>query len=160
MAQPLARPPDESGGRTAGTGLLVLVAGLVLGAVTAQTGATWLLVPSSIVLGSAYGLCLVAGLAGVQRLSGHRALAGLTAIYYSLTYLGFAAPYLLALAAHFASYTLLLAITGALALATAARVTKHAAGPSPTPLGTSCPLPARVRSDHAALVGRIRRTPR
>jgi len=74
------------------TGLLVLVAGLALGAFTAQAHQTWLLIPCAIVLGCAYGLCLVAGLVEIQRLADHSALAGLTAAYYALTYLGFAAP--------------------------------------------------------------------
>jgi MFS family permease len=128
LAQPLARRLDHkaSSSRAATTGLLVLAAGLVIAALTAQVQQTWLLVPSSIVLGLAYGLCLVAGLVEVQRLANPRALAGLTAIYYSLAYLGFAAPYLLALGAHLASYATLLAITAALALATAAYVTRQA----------------------------------
>jgi hypothetical protein len=66
-----------------------------------------------------YGLCLVAGLVEVQRLAHPEALAGLTAIYYVLTYLGFAAPYVLALAAGLTSYTTLLLITAGLALLTA-----------------------------------------
>ena len=46
----------------------------------------------------------------------------LTAAFYTLAYLGFAAPYLFALASGFASYVLLLLVAGALALTTAARV--------------------------------------
>src|ERR1019366_509202 len=49
-------------------------------------------------------------------LAGEDTLAGLTAAYYALTYLGFAAPYLLALDAHLASYPVLLSISAALAL--------------------------------------------
>src|SRR5690349_15315723 len=128
LIQPLGRRLDghAAGNRAATTGLLVLAAGLALGALTAQDQATWLLVPCSIVLGSAYGLCLVAGLVEIQRLADERSLAGLTAAYYALTYLGFAAPYLLALGARLTSYTLLLAAAAALALATAALVTRRA----------------------------------
>jgi hypothetical protein len=118
MIQPFARHLDRRGHRTAVAGLLVMAAGLALGAVTAQDRHSWLLVPSAIVLGSAYGLCLVAGLAEIQRLAGDRALAGLTAAFYALAYLGFAAPYLLSAGAHLASYTTLLAITDGLALRT------------------------------------------
>ncbi len=127
LAQPLARRLDAraSGNLAATTGLLILAVGLVLAALTAQMGETWLLIPSAVVLGGAFGMCLVAGLVEVQRLADQRALAGLTAIFYSLTYLGFAAPYLLALAAHLASYTLLLAIMAGLALATAAQVSRR-----------------------------------
>jgi predicted MFS family arabinose efflux permease len=130
LIQPLARRLDRHRARrnrAAWIGLLVLVAGLLLAALTAHLRADWLLVPSAIVLGGAYGLCLVAGLIEIQRLADQRALAGLTAIYYALTYLGFGAPYLLALAANVASYSTLLLISAALALATAALVMRASA---------------------------------
>ena len=89
LIQPLARRLDLRPGRNraAAAGLLLLAAGLVLGAVTAQAREVWLLVPSAIVLGCAYGMCLVAGLVEVQRLAGSNGAAGLTAIFYALTYL-------------------------------------------------------------------------
>ena len=130
LVQPLARRLDLRPGRNraAAAGLLVLAAGLVLGAVTAHAREVWLLVPSAIVLGCAYGMCLVAGLVEVQRLAGSNGAAGLTAIYYALTYLGFAAPYLIVLGTHLASYTVLLAVAALLALGTAALITRAAAG--------------------------------
>jgi MFS family permease len=97
LIQPLARRLD-AGRRdhAAGTlGLTVLAAGLVLAALTAQTGENRLLFPCATVFGSAYGLCLVAGLLEVQRLAPVGALASLTAAFYAFTYLGFAAPYVL-----------------------------------------------------------------
>jgi MFS family permease len=129
LAQPLARRLDAAAGghRAATAGLLVMVVGMAMAALTAGEHQDWLLVPSAIVLGVAYGLCLVAGLVEVQRLAPPHALAGLTAIFYAFTYLGFAAPFVLALAAHLASYTILLAIMAALALATTAYVTLQTA---------------------------------
>jgi hypothetical protein len=129
LIQPLARRLDAhpNSNRAATTGLLALAAGLGLGAVMAQDGQTWLLVPCSVVLGSAYGLCLVAGLVQIQRLADERMLAGLTAAYYALAYLGFAAPYLLALGTHLAAYSILLAIAAVLAIGTAALVTHQSA---------------------------------
>ena len=129
LIQPLARRLDAHPGsnRAATTGLLALAAGLGLGAVMAEDGQTWLLVPCSVVLGSAYGLCLIAGLAQIQRLADQRTLAGLTAAYYALAYLGFAAPYLLALGTHLAAYSILLAIAAILALCTAALVSHGSA---------------------------------
>jgi len=126
LIQPLARRLDADGGRNraAITGLLVAAAALALAAITAQAHAIWLLVPCAVLFGSAYGLCLVAGLVEVGRIADKDALAGLTAAYYAITYLGFAAPYLFALAAHLASYPTLLAIAAALALATAALVSR------------------------------------
>jgi MFS family permease len=119
--QPVARRLDAhaGGNRAATLGLVVMVVGLALSAVTVHEHRTWMLVPSSVVLGMGYGLCLVAGLVEVQRLAHPEALAGLTAIFYVITYLGFAVPYLLALAAHLTGYATLLLITAALALATA-----------------------------------------
>jgi hypothetical protein len=124
LVQPLARHLDAQphGNRAATLGLLVMVIGLALSAVTVHEHRTWMLVPSSVVLGMGYGLCLVAGLVEVQRLAHPEALAGLTAIFYVITYLGFAVPYLLALAAHLTGYATLLLITAGLALATAAWV--------------------------------------
>jgi MFS family permease len=129
LVQPLARRLEAhaASNRAGITGLLVLSGGLVLGAATAQAQQAWLLVPCAIVLGCAYGLCLVAGLIEVQRIAREGEVASLTAVYYALTYLGFAVPYLLALAAHLASYPVLLLITAALALATAATVARRSA---------------------------------
>jgi hypothetical protein len=128
--QPLGRRLDAGsrGNVVAPVGLLVAAAGLALAAVTAAAHATWLLVPCSIVLGSAYGLGLVAGLVEIQRMADRRALAGLTAAFYALAYLGFAAPYLLALAARVAGYAAALAAAAGLALATAALVSRRSGG--------------------------------
>lgn len=127
--QPLARRLEAGahGNRAAIIGLLTLTAGLCLSAATALIDQTWLLVPCAIVLGCAYGLILVAGLIEVQALAGPGGLAGLTAAYYALTYIGFATPYMLALAHRLASYPLLLTITAALALGTAALITRPSA---------------------------------
>jgi predicted MFS family arabinose efflux permease len=121
LIQPVARrlDSDAAGNRAATLGLSVMAAGLAFAAFTAHAQHVWLLVPSAIVLGTGYGLCLVAGLVEVQRLAHPEALAGLTAFYYVLTYIGFAAPYVLAVAAHLADYATLLLITAGLALATA-----------------------------------------
>ncbi len=66
----------------------------------------------------AYGFCLVAGLLETQRIADPSELAGLTAVYYSLTYVGFAVPIVLAELAHGVSYAVLLLAMAALALIT------------------------------------------
>jgi len=96
LVQPLGRRLEHRAGVA---GLVVLATGLTLAAVTAEARLLWLLVPCAIVLGCAYGLCLVAGLVEVQRMASGHDLARLTAVFYAFTYLGFAAPYLLALGA-------------------------------------------------------------
>lgn len=136
LVQPLARRLDArlGSGRPGSVGLLVLATGLVLGSLTAATGEVWMLVPSAAVLGSAYGLCFVAGLIEVQRMADARSLAGLTAVFYVLCYFGFAVPYLLSLAAGLAGYATLLAVGAGLAVATAAFVSlSGAAAPAPAP---------------------------
>ncbi len=128
--QPLGRRLDRvalRGNPAAIIGLVVFCAGLCLSAVAAAVGHTWLLAPCAIVLGCAYGLCLVAGLIEVQTLASPGTLAGLTAVYYALTYLGFAAPYLLTLAHGLAGYPSLLLITAVLALITAGVVSRTSA---------------------------------
>ncbi len=133
LIQPVARRLDAqaAGHRAATLGLAVVVVGLVLSAFTVHEHRTWLLVPSAIVLGMGYGVCLVAGLVEVQRLAHPEALAGLTAIYYVLTYIGFAVPFVLALAAHLTGYATLLLITAGLALVTAVWVRLQARAPTP-----------------------------
>lgn len=53
-------------------------------------------VVAAVVLGAGYGLALVAGLSEVARIAGPGQLAGLTAVFYSLTYIGFFVPMVLA----------------------------------------------------------------
>ena len=122
--QPLARRLDARGkaSRAAPVGLIVLTAGLALSAATAALDRLWLLLPCAVVLGAAYGLCLVAGLVQVQRLAPADGLARLTAVFYALTYLGFAAPYVLAFGARLAGYPPLLSVTAGLVLLTAGAV--------------------------------------
>ena len=122
LIQPIARRLG-TGAQTHGVvGLIVLAGGLALAALTADLGEIWLLVPCAIVLGGAYGFCLVAGLHEVQRIAPPQRLAGLTAVFYAFTYLGFGAPYLVSLSASAASYPVLLVVIGGLALLTAAWV--------------------------------------
>jgi MFS family permease len=127
LIQPLARRLDShsQSNRAGIAGLMLLTVALALSAAAAQSQRTWLLLPCAIVLGCAYGLCLSAGLIEVQRLADSDALAGLTAAYYALTYLGFAAPFLFALAAGLAGYPVLLAIAAGLALVTTALVRRQ-----------------------------------
>ncbi|WCB95251.1 hypothetical protein DSM104299_03994 [Baekduia alba] len=103
-------------------GLLVIACALVLGAVTVAHSALWMLFPCALAFGAGFGLCMVAGLVEVGHLAHDDGLAGLTAAYYAICYLGFAAPYVFTLASHVAGYATLLVLTAGLALLTAARV--------------------------------------
>jgi hypothetical protein len=144
LIQPVARKLEAGARSHTGMvlGLVVVAAGLGLAALTADVRENWLLIPCAIVLGSAYGISLVAGLLEVQRLAPERGLAALTATFYVFTYLGFAAPYLLALAAHAASYSVLLLVMAGLALLTAGGI--RAASAENVPSGE--PALVRMRS--------------
>jgi hypothetical protein len=126
LIQPLARRLGGEGGlnRAAITGLLILAAALAAATLTVATGEVWMLLPDAVLFGSAYGMCLVAGLLEVGRLAPRGELAAVTATYYALTYLGFGAPYLFALAHGLLGYPALLMIATALAVATAALISR------------------------------------
>jgi len=105
-------------------GLLVLAAGLILGTLTLQAHAVWVLFPAGIVLGAGYGLCLVDGLVEVQRIADPATLGALTSTYYVFTYFGFGAPYLLTALSPLAGYPALLLVGAGLAAATAVLVNR------------------------------------
>lgn len=104
--QPLAKRLDSPrSARATGVALGVTLIGLAAAALTAATLNLWLSLVAAALLGAAYGLLLVSGLQEVQRIAGPKDLAGLTAVYYSLTYLGFFIPAVLALLNRYATYT-------------------------------------------------------
>ena len=133
LVQPAARRAGRPPVVVACAGLVMLAAGLGLAVATVDGGGAWLIVPTGLVLGCAYGLCLVAGLTEVQRLAGPRELARATSVYYAMTYLGFAAPYLLTRAHALSSYPTLLTAAALLALGTAATVAATNARHPPAP---------------------------
>jgi predicted MFS family arabinose efflux permease len=81
-----------------GCGLAAAAAGLLTGLLLATSGAAWLVLPAAVLLGTAYGLILVGGLTTVESLAHPDDLGTLNAVFYSLTYVGFAAPLLSTLA--------------------------------------------------------------
>ncbi|MGV8966004.1 MAG: MFS transporter [Cellulomonas sp.] len=85
--------------------LVIIVAGMGLGAAAAAALTLALALAAAAVLGAGYGLALVAGLNEVQRIAGPDDLAGLTAVYYSLAYVGFFIPAVLAMLAPRWSYS-------------------------------------------------------
>lgn len=123
VIQPVARRLDRRGDvRGLLAGLLAVCAGTLLGAAAAQVQSWPLVVPAAMLLGCGYGLCIVSGLLETQRLASSEDLASLTAIYYALTYVGFAVPIVLAELERVASAPLLLLLTGALAATSAGQV--------------------------------------
>ena len=120
LVQPFATRVERSRqGSGLPVGLLVATAGLGLAAVVAVTSQALLVVPVAVLLGGGYGIMLVSGLREVERLADPGELAGLVAVFYALTYLGFAAPYLFAELAPYLGYPALLTVTATVALGTA-----------------------------------------
>ncbi|MGN6240689.1 MAG: MFS transporter [Cellulosimicrobium cellulans] len=74
----------------------IVVVGMGLGAYAAARLDLPTALVAAAVLGAGYGLALVAGLSEVQRIATPDDLAGLTAVYYSITYVGFCVPVVLA----------------------------------------------------------------
>ncbi len=95
LVQPLARRLER---RRAGSvltyGLVLAALGFLLAALSVALNAVILLAPTAIVLGAGYGMLLVGGLSRVEALATADELTGVTAVFYCLAYLGFAAPYL------------------------------------------------------------------
>jgi predicted MFS family arabinose efflux permease len=107
------RLTDARGGML---GQAFAAAGMVLAAVTATSPGVVLALASATVLGVGYGFALVSGLAEVQRISPPRHLAGLTAVFYALAYLGFVVPAVLAVLALAVPYAVLFLALAAIAL--------------------------------------------
>jgi MFS family permease len=119
VVQPLARRLD----RAAGTRLLAsALAIVVVGLLVAVAASAWLnpalVVLAALVLGAGYGCCQVCGLLEVQRLAPPEHLAGLTALYQAVSYLGFLASFLLAAAGRLLPPGELLAAVAGLAVLT------------------------------------------
>lgn len=86
------------------TALALLTVGMLLAGWAAAVLTVWAALLAAAVLGAGYGMALLEGLQQIQRIAGPDDLAGLTAVFYSLTYLGFAVPAVLAFAVQRFSY--------------------------------------------------------
>ena len=96
LVQPLARRLDDRRPLLAGqAGLVATVVAIGLGMLALDLDHRWLLLLAAPVFGVGYGCCLVSGLRETERLSPADQRGATIAIFYALTYLGFAAPYVL-----------------------------------------------------------------
>lgn len=120
-------------GHNALLGLSIVFVGIVLCAVDAATKSVALAIVVAVVLGIGYGICLVAGLVVIQDLIRPHDLGSLTGLFYSLTYLGFALPAVLAALSSTLSCVALISAVGALCAACIVVVAiSHRAGQRPT----------------------------
>lgn len=80
-------------------GLGLTTFGMLLSLIVALTQNVWSVFPAALTLGAAYGVMMVSGLREVQIIAPPAELGAATAIYYSLTYVGFFAPFVISFAA-------------------------------------------------------------
>jgi predicted MFS family arabinose efflux permease len=125
---PLARRAARGGSRRLlGTALGIVIAGLVVAAGAAAASDPLLVIAAVVLLGAGYGSCQVCGLTEVQRIARPGQLAGLTAAYQAISYLGLAAAVPLAAVDHVVPPAILLlglAALAALTLVTTSRSTR------------------------------------
>ncbi|WP_130177936.1 MFS transporter [Cryobacterium sp. SO1] len=114
LVQPqVSRLNSLTRGRAILVGMGIMLVGVLSAVATAVTLSPVLALITGVVLGAAYGITVVAGLVEIQRISTPTDLAGITGVYYSLTYVGFLLPVLFASLTEFASYPLMLSLLAA-----------------------------------------------
>lgn len=118
LVQPLPRRVGPV--RSTWLGPLLGAAGLVLAVVADATGAWPVLLPAAVLLGMAYGLVLIGGLTGTERIAAPTARGALTASFYAIAYLGFGTPVLVQAAAGDGGAGTAMLVVAALAVAVAA----------------------------------------
>ena len=84
-------------GRTPPLGMAVLALGMLIATIAALLPNPAWLVPAALVLGSAHGLLMVGSITVVEHHTPAHLMAPTTAVVYSLTYIGFLAPYFVSL---------------------------------------------------------------
>lgn len=111
LVQPqVSRLNSITRGRALLVGMGLMLAGILSAVGTAISLSPVLALITGIVLGAAYGITVVAGLVEIQRISTPTDLAGITGVYYSLTYVGFLLPVAFASLTEFASYPTMLSL--------------------------------------------------
>lgn len=113
-----------TGGRAILVGLSLMAAGMALAVFAAVLREPTLSLVVAILLGAAYGVTVVAGLLHVQAIATPQDLAGLTGVYYALTYTGFLLPTVLAALLPVAPYAMSLAVVALACLASLAIAAK------------------------------------
>ena len=119
VAAPLQRP---LGSWTALAAVLLGVAGYLTATAGASSGSPLLLLLSSLLLGSGGGLALAAGLAMTARLARPGRRGALSAVFLGCAYVGFGAPYVVAVAAGATRVEVPLAAAAGLSALLAARL--------------------------------------
>jgi predicted MFS family arabinose efflux permease len=131
-AQPFARRlRSTAAGAAAGLGCAT--AGTAVGIAAVASAGRVLAAVAAVLLGLAYGLCLVSGLRQAEHMAAPGERGAVIAIYYAVAYLGFGVPYLAAglsvLAGKTGAFVALTAIIGTLTAGYSARPRRDARRP-------------------------------
>jgi hypothetical protein len=100
-------------------GLVAITAGLALTIAVSATGDWMLGLAATIPLGAGFGLAIASGALRTEMVASRTGRTGLVGVFYALTYVGFAAPALIAVIAARLGYTEALALVTAAAAGTA-----------------------------------------
>lgn len=140
--QPFARRLDDRRPLSGGVaGLLFSAAGVAIGILALTQDSRLIVLLGAPAFGAGYGFCLVSGLRETERLSDPAERGATVAVFYALTYLGFAAPYLLGLLSDAGLHERgALAVAGAAALLSLAVLAVALRRPSP-PAAAASPVP-------------------
>ena len=122
LAQPLTRRFDPT--TSSRIGLVFGAIGCGVAAIIVATHASALLLIASAILGVGYGVCMTSGLRNVEVLAAPETRGAITGLYYVLTYIGFAVPYILAIVTRSIAPATVLGVLAALALVAAAALRK------------------------------------
>ncbi|MFI2609620.1 MFS transporter [Kitasatospora sp. NPDC018619] len=145
LVQPFAKRLDSfSSARGVIVAMVLMACGMAVCAGDAALRSPLLGLGGAVFLGAAYGIGVVSGLLEIQRIVTPDDLAGITGVYYALCYSGFLLPAVLAAFSSLASYTVMLSVVTALALASLAvivRASRRTAPPTvvPVPVDASRP---------------------
>ncbi|WP_340536707.1 MFS transporter [Nocardioides sp. GXZ039] len=136
VIQGVARRLDDHRPLLAGdAGLVLAAAGCLIGVATIAVDVRWMLLAAGPVLGAGYGMILVSGLRETERIAAPDERGATIAVFYALTYLGFAAPYVLGA---FGGGAAALAGAAGLAIVCLAVVTAGRRERPPSPAAGSC----------------------
>ncbi|MGJ9404073.1 MFS transporter [Arthrobacter sp. KK5.5] len=125
--QPLARRLDsDRSARALLASLGTVLAGLLVAVSAVVVQDPWTGLAASAVLGAGYGLLMVSGLLETHRAAGPHQMGALTGRYYTLAYLGFLTPTVLAFAGRWADPVAILAFVAVLCAASIATVAANA----------------------------------
>ena len=113
-------------------GLALVIAGMLASAAVAATRLPHLVIPAAILLGASYGIMMVSGLREVRAIAPPEDLGAATGVFYSLTYVGFFAPFVMSVVGPVIGYQTVFLIGAVVAAASIIPVTRVAARPTDT----------------------------